>query len=95
METKEEMVLEVIEATDVNEVTDEIVKVSSNKNFKPLTSFGLGVIGGIFAYKYLYKPIKARLNKKIEQADTELEELVEEYAKEIDEMGTEDEETEN
>ena len=64
---------EVIETT-----TEEIVNASSGKGFKVAAGIGLAVLAGVVAYKYIGKPLLAKLKAKKEEkqeiADVEFNE---------------------
>ncbi len=77
METNENMALEVIETTEIMDATEEIVNASSSNLLKTATGVGLVVLGGVIAYKYAYKPIRAKLKAKKEKQDIEIVEAEE------------------
>lgn len=58
MDTNEIMVNEVIETTE------EIATASSGKGFKVAAGVGLTVLGGFVAYKYVIKPVIAKIKTK-------------------------------
>lgn len=62
METNEIMVNE-----EVIETTEVIVGAGSGKGFKVSAGIGLAVIGGVVTYKYLVKPLMAKIKAKKEQ----------------------------
>lgn len=62
MDTNEIMVNE-----EVIEMTEEIATASSGKSFKVAAGIGLTVLGGFVAYKYVIKPIMAKIKAKKEQ----------------------------
>lgn len=63
METNEIMNNEeVIETT-----TEEVTKVSSGKGFKVAAGVGLAVLVGVIAYKYVGKPMIAKIKAKKEE----------------------------
>ena len=62
MDTNEIMVNE-----EVIETTEEIVTASSGKGFKVTAGVGLTVLGGFVAYKYVIKPVIAKIKAKKEQ----------------------------
>lgn len=70
METNEMMVNE-----EVIGVAEEIMKVNSGKGFKIAAGVGLIGVGGFVAYKYLVKPIIAKIKTKKEsqEIDEEIE----------------------
>lgn len=47
---------EVMETT-----TEEIVEAASKGGFKKVATFGLGMIAGVVAYKYVLKPVGAKI----------------------------------
>ena len=68
MNTNEIMVNE-----EVIETTEEIATASSGKGFKVAASVGLTVLGGFVAYKYVIKPVIAKIKAKKEQQAMEEE----------------------
>jgi len=52
---------------EVIEVTEEIATAGSRKGFKVAVGIGLAVLGGVAAYKYVIKPIVAKIKAKKEQ----------------------------
>ena len=62
MDTNEIMVNE-----EVIETTEEIATASSGKGFKVTAGVGLTVLGGFVAYKYVIKPVIAKIKAKKEQ----------------------------
>ena len=62
MDTNEIMVNE-----EVIETTEEIATASSGKGFKVAAGVGLTVLGGFVAYKYVIKPVIAKIKAKKEQ----------------------------
>ena len=62
MDTNEIMVNE-----EVIETTEEIATASSGKVFKVAAGVGLTVLGGFVAYKYVIKPVVAKIKTKKEQ----------------------------
>ncbi|GHV47391.1 hypothetical protein FACS189499_04840 [Clostridia bacterium] len=68
METNEIMVNE-----DVIETTEEIVKASFDNGFKMAAGIGLAVVVGIVAYRYIAKPIYAKIKAKKERQATDSE----------------------
>ena len=62
MNTNEMMVNE-----DVIEVTEEIANAGFGKGFKVAVGVGLVVLGGGVAYKYVIKPMVAKIKAKKEQ----------------------------
>ncbi len=71
METNENMALEVIETTEVMDTAEEIVNASSGNLLKTTAGIGLVVLGGVVAYKYLYKPMRAKFIAKKETQENE------------------------
>lgn len=72
METNEIMNNEeVIETT-----AEEVTKVSSGKGFKVAAGVGLAVLVGVIAYKYVGKPMIAKIKAKKEEAMVMDEEYV-------------------
>ena len=62
MDTNEIMVNE-----EVIETTEGIATASSGKGFKVAAGVGLTVLGGFVAYKYVIKPVMAKIKAKKEQ----------------------------
>ncbi len=94
METNEKMALEVIETTEVMEATEEIVNASSGNLLKATAGVGLVVLGGVVAYKYLYKPMKAKFEAKTETQENETvvdDEIVDTIESDIEEVTSEEE----
>jgi len=62
---------------EVIEVTEEIATASSRKGNKVAVGVGLVVLGGVAAYKYIIKPMVAKIKAKKEQQkmDAEFDEL--------------------
>ena len=67
---------EILTNEEVMETTEEIVNASSGKGFKVAAGIGLAVLAG--AYKYIGKPLLAKLKAKKEEkqeiADVEFNE---------------------
>lgn len=59
---------EVVETT-----TEEIVKASSGKGLKVAAGIGLAVLAGVVIYKYVGKPMIAKIKAKKEQQTVETE----------------------
>jgi hypothetical protein len=49
---------------EVIEVTEEIATASSRKGLKVAVGVGLVVLGGVAAYKYVIKPMVAKIRAK-------------------------------
>jgi hypothetical protein len=62
MDTNEIMVNE-----EVIETTEGIATASSGKGFKVAAGVGLTVLGGFVAYKYVIKPVMAKIKAQKEQ----------------------------
>ncbi|MFA7097649.1 MAG: hypothetical protein WC383_14370 [Gammaproteobacteria bacterium] len=62
---------------EVIEVTEEIATASSGKGFKVAAGVGLTVLGSVVAYKYIIKPMVAKIKAKKEQQrmDAEFDEF--------------------
>lgn len=58
---------EIMANEDVIETTEEIAKVGSKKVFEAVAGIGLTVLGGFVAYKYVIKPMAAKIKAKKEQ----------------------------
>lgn len=52
---------------EVIDTTEEIATASSGKGFKVAAGVGLTVLGGFVAYKYVLKPVIAKIKAKKEQ----------------------------
>ncbi|MDD2298576.1 MAG: hypothetical protein PHU69_02935 [Fermentimonas sp.] len=68
MNTNEIMVNE-----EVIEVTEEIATAGSGNGIKMAAGIGLAVLGGVVAYKYLVKPMVAKIKAKKEQQKIDAE----------------------
>lgn len=68
MENTEIMNAEVVEATE------EIVKTGMSKGVKIAAGMGLAVVVGVVAYKYVAKPLIAKIKANHEQKKTVAEE---------------------
>lgn len=58
---------EIMVNEDVIEVTEEIATAGFGKGFKVAAGVGLTVLGGFVAYKYVIKPVVAKIKTKKEQ----------------------------
>lgn len=58
---------EIMVNEDVIEVTEEIATANFGKGFKVTAGIGLTAIGGFAAYKYVIKPVMAKIKAKKEQ----------------------------
>ena len=69
---------EILTNEEVMETTEEIVNASSGKGCKVAAGIGLAVLAGVVAYKYIGKPLLAKLKAKKEEkqeiADVEFNE---------------------
>ena len=69
---------EILTNEEVMETTEEIVNASSGKGIKVAAGIGLAVLAGVVAYKYIGKPLLAKLKAKKEEkqeiADVEFNE---------------------
>lgn len=72
MDTNEIMVNE-----EVIDVTEEIANAGFGKGFKVIAGIGLTALGGFVAYKYVIKPVMAKIKAKKEQQrmDAEFDEF--------------------
>lgn len=61
--------MEIMNNEEVIETTEEIVNASSGKGFKVAAGVGLTVVGGVAAYKYVVKPIMAKIKARKEQQE--------------------------
>ena len=52
---------------EIIEMTEEIATAGSGKGFKVAAGVGLTVLGGFVAYKYVIKPVMAKIKNKKEQ----------------------------
>lgn len=64
MENNEIMVNE-----EVIEVTEEIANAGVSKGFKVAVGIGLTALGGVIAYKYVIKPLVAKIKAKKAQQE--------------------------
>lgn len=81
---------EIVNNEEVMEATPEIVEETSGSGFKKVAGVGLTLLAGGLAYKYIAKPIAAKIkahkeSKKIEVVATDLAEEVDEVSPEIEE----------
>lgn len=51
----------------IEDTTDEIATVSSGKGFKVAGIVALAVLGGVGAYRYIVKPMVAKIKTKKEE----------------------------
>ena len=58
---------EIMTNDEVIETTEEIMKTGTSKEFKIAAGVGLAVLAGGVAYKYIVKPIAAKIKSKKEQ----------------------------
>lgn len=58
---------EIMTNDEVIETTEEIMKTGTSKGFKIAAGVGLAVLAGGVAYKYIVKPIAAKIKSKKEQ----------------------------
>lgn len=58
---------EIMVNEDVIEVTEEIATADFGKGFKVAAGVGLTALGGFVAYKYVFKPVVAKIKAKKEQ----------------------------
>ena len=70
MENNEIMVNE-----EVMEATEEIAKAGVSKGFKVTVGIGLAAIGSVIAYKYVVKPLVAKIKAKKAQSVIEVESI--------------------
>lgn len=61
------------------ETTSEIVTSEAGKGFKIAAGFGLAVLGSVIAYKYVVKPIVAKIKAKKAQQEIDGETIDCEY----------------
>jgi malate synthase len=62
---------------EIIEMTEEIATAGSRKGIKVAVGVGLAVLGGVAAYKYIIKPMVAKIKAKKEQQrmDAEFDEF--------------------
>lgn len=60
---------EIMVNEDVIEVTEEIANAGFGKGFKVTAGIGLTALGGFVAYKYVIKPVMAKIKAKKEQQE--------------------------
>jgi hypothetical protein len=58
---------EILTNEEVMKTTEEIVNASSGKGFKVAAGIGLAVLSGVVAYKYIGKPLLAKIKAKKEE----------------------------
>lgn len=80
---------QIITNEEVIETTEEIVKAGSGKGLKVAVGAGLAILIGINVYKYVAKPLAAKIKAKKEQSKiidtTEVEECSVDYDEDVDE----------
>lgn len=59
----------------IEDTTDEIATASSGKGFKVAAGVGLTVLVGVISYKYVIKPVIAKIKAKKEQQRINAEEF--------------------
>ena len=59
----------------IEDTTDEIATASSGKGFKVAGIVALAVLGGVGAYRYIVKPMVAKIKAKKEQQRIDAEEF--------------------
>ena len=59
---------EIMTNEEVIETTEEIVKTGFGKGFKVVAGIGLAALAGGMAYKYVVKPVVAKIKAKKEQS---------------------------
>lgn len=64
---------EIMANEEVIELTEEIVTARFENGIKMTVGIGLAVLGGVAAYKYLIKPMVAKIKAKKEQQAMEEE----------------------
>jgi len=65
--------MEIMNNEEVVETTEEIVKAGTGKGLKIAAGVGLAVLTGVMAYKYIVKPIAAKIKAKKEEQVIALE----------------------
>lgn len=60
---------EILTNEEVMETTEEIVNASSGKGFKVAAGIGLAVLAGVVAYKYIGKPLLAKIKAQKEKQE--------------------------
>lgn len=71
MENNEIMVNE-----EVMEATEEIATAGASKGFKVAIGVGLAAVGGVIAYKYVVKPLIAKIKAKKAQSEIDEESVI-------------------
>lgn len=71
MENNEIMVNE-----EVMEATEEIATAGVSKGFKVAVGIGLAAIGGVIAYRYVVKPLVAKIKAKRAQSEIDKEPVI-------------------
>ena len=82
---------EIMNNEEIIETTEEIVEAGSGKGIKIAAGIGLAALGGLIAYKYIGKPVIAKIKAKREQHKEKKEVLDNENVIEI--IPTEEEES--
>ncbi len=59
---------------EVMETTEEIVETGMSKGIKVTVGIGLAVVGGVIAYRYLAKPLIAKIKANLDRKKMETEE---------------------
>ncbi|HHX36723.1 MAG TPA: hypothetical protein GX717_01935 [Clostridiaceae bacterium] len=61
--------MEITNNEEVIETTEEIVNASSGKGFRVVAGVSLAAVVGVAAYRYIVKPIMAKIKAKKEQQE--------------------------
>lgn len=61
--------MEIMNNEEVIETTEEIVNASSGKGFKVAAGISLTAVVGVAAYRYVVKPIMAKIKARKEQQE--------------------------
>ena len=84
---------EIIKNEEIIEVTEEIADVCSNNGAKITAGIGLTIAVGGLAYKFIIKPVKAKIEKKLnEKIDEAIERYVNETSNVLEEESEEEQE---
>ncbi len=60
---------------DVIEATEEVIETGSKKGLKIVAGIGMGVVVAGLLYKYVAKPVVAKIKTKIKQKKTDFEDF--------------------
>ena len=67
---------EIMVNEEVMEATEEIATAGGSKGFKVAIGVGLAAVGGVIAYKYVVKPLIAKIKAKKAQSEIDEEPVI-------------------